>query len=309
MNRQFDDPHEVFTWYCIYRGKKLDVQKIAEELGFGSERHMLSSLRQDGFPVCEACGAYAKNDRCYRHRRGQTGAAGGDKNLPPARNAGELFRCTVEKLARGVLGLEHHEEIYGAGRFEQADVYPLPGGVPIHKSVMTEQDWRALCEKHGQDPAQDSFTIDASKARLPAGVDDRPRETALIAAYLLLDGPEEEPIENKVEALLDALHPEPEKADRQKLLRGNPNNPENHPGEAEKLRRAARRFARLLRGAKTGGAPAEGMPPDDQKIVWYMQEEERAGKPFKAVKKELTEMGHHGDKIDFLKNQRLNPPK
>jgi hypothetical protein len=115
----------------------------------------------------------------------------------------------------------HHEETYQSGAFEKADMYSLSGGLPLWRELMPEKTWRALCKEHGQDPEQSYFVLEASRVNVPAGIDAAPRETALIAAYLLLEGPEEDTAEQKVETLLDLLHPDSAEADRPKLLHGN----------------------------------------------------------------------------------------
>jgi hypothetical protein len=105
----------------------------------------------------------------------------------------------AEKLMSLARAVGHHEETYQSGAFEKADMYSSSGGLPLWRELMPEKTWRGLCKEHGQDPEQSYFVLEASRVNVPAGIDAAPRETALIAAYLLLEGPEEDTAEQKVE--------------------------------------------------------------------------------------------------------------
>jgi hypothetical protein len=310
MNGRPDDPQDRFTFYRVLLRTGHNANKIALDWGLKNAEALFHLLRQDGFPVCETCGAHSKLGPCEKCRfeNGRKSQRGSAEVLPSAENASDLFVYAAEKLMSSARASSHHAETYRSKGFDRADAYPLSGGVTLWRDLMPDETWRTLCEEHGQNSDSSSFTLEASRASVPAGIDASPRETALIVAYLLLEGPEEGTTEQKVEALLDSLHPDPDEADRQKLLHGNLNNPEIHPGKVEELRRVARQVARLLRGAKIGGSPPARLDPDDQKIGWYVTDRLRSGEPYESVRRRLVSQGHDGSKIDRLKELGLTPP-
>jgi len=269
--------------YFLYATKWLEdlpPEQIASELGFASPAHMYQSFARDGFSVCAECGETpVANNHFKKHRRRAHGSGTSEK-LPPSNSAVDLFGPVVEALSRSLRTLDHHAEWYGAGRFEKADEYALPGGVRFWRDTMPEKDWRALCEKHGQGAHLDSFTVSGRRARSVVGGSATPRETALIAAYFLIEGPQGQTTEQNLEFLLDALHRNPHEADRQKLLYGSPGSPEQHPGKVEELRRAARQVARLVRGAPIGGSPAEELTNEQLDVAWYIEGGLRSGTPY-----------------------------
>jgi hypothetical protein len=102
--------------------------------------------------------------------------------------------------------------------------------------------------------------------------DASPRETALIAAYFLVENSDRSD-RQRLEALLETLHRKPSEAEREKLLHGNLIHPGQHPGKIEELRRVARQVARLVRGVPIGGRPEDPLTDRDVSVAWYITEQ------------------------------------
>jgi hypothetical protein len=313
-----ENPDRKVTRYFLFqqyrRDKELTAEEVAEKLERESPAHLYHSLSRDGFPVCLSCGGYAPAsnlcDECHEPqdgRRRPTGT-GEAEELPPVANASHLFSPVVEELSRAVRDLHHRKELYRAGRFEQMNVYDANAMLVSRDVFPSEEAWRATCEAVGQEPSQESFTIFPHRLTNAIGADATPRETALIVAYFLVETRQEQSEEQKLDALLELLHLNPQEAERQKLLYGNLNNPKQHPGKIEELRRVARQVARLVRGVPIGGSPAEQLTNNDLNVAWYITDQLRAGRSYAEVKKELIERGLKATKIDDLKNLGASLP-
>jgi hypothetical protein len=298
-----------------YRNEEgLDAEEVAAKLSRESPAHLYRDLNEDGFPVCLLCGGYALKfsfcDRCGtpgRERLRRVTDEGEAEELPPVANAADLFRPVVERLAGAVRHLHHRVERYHARRFEQADVVSV-GATRFYRSEFpSEEKWHAFCEEAGQDPRQDSVTISPQQMVNAVGADAAPRETALIAAYFLVEDSDRTD-EQKLEALLEALQCNSDGTAREKLLHGNLNHPKQHPGKIEELRRVARQVARLVRGVPIGGPPENRLTDRDVSVTWYITEQLQAGRPYAEVKEELTQQGLEPAKVDELKNLGTSLP-
>jgi hypothetical protein len=98
-NPKVDSPKiRKYLKYCWALDTVVAVDKIANDLGYGSPQALYKSLIQNGFPVCEVCGATpVAPDHCKRlaKRRAKSANDGEVVELPPAREAIPLFRQII----------------------------------------------------------------------------------------------------------------------------------------------------------------------------------------------------------------------
>jgi hypothetical protein len=283
-------------FYRAYLKAKHSKEEIAAKLGFGSPSALFQSLRQDGVPVCPVCGEYSRegSDHCEgpkkRTRRAtQTGEA---VELPPAVAAADLFRPVVEELAEAVDSLDARREIYRAGRFEQADVYQTP--VDISRSAFSEERWQRICEELGQDPEQEALFLRGTKTLNAGGATQSPRETALIAAYVIMGKP--------IEPLLEVLHPEPPDPHATKLFGGT-------KPKVPQLKLLAEQVAKLVRGGTLKEGPTtEELSRKEQLWAWHAYSRRQAGVPDKKIREELRKAGFGPDEASRLVKLSLSPP-
>src|SRR5215211_4932847 len=135
--------------------------QIAHDLDFGSPAALYQQLSQDGFPVCPVCGEtpvkpnHCKKNKGRRQRRARRGS-GQAIDLPLAKNAEDMFRRAIESLLNDLLPLDSRREIYKDERFETVSDYPDASTIWYRDSfppgVQGDEEWRKLCEKHGQNP-------------------------------------------------------------------------------------------------------------------------------------------------------------
>ncbi len=83
-----------------FRMEQLPEAEVAHKLEAGSPAVLYQMLRQDGFPVCPICGATPEGpghcDPPTTNRKRRARQGGGAKELPPAREAKDLFRNAQE---------------------------------------------------------------------------------------------------------------------------------------------------------------------------------------------------------------------
>ncbi len=186
-----------------HRSQEWSEQEIARKLGYNSPQAMYVHFRQQGFPICEVCGVYSKEDgHCGRER--QATGAGARSDVPPAVRARELFRDVIERLAAAVeeldLRREHRQgELFVASEFASSMNVITP-------DMVSEEKWRELCEAHDKDLDADRVIIRGGSTS-PLGGSYYPPEplTTLIGAYLVAGDPPE--------SLVKALHLDPQQAD------------------------------------------------------------------------------------------------
>jgi len=119
----------------------------------------------------------------------------------------------------------------------------------------SEEEWKELCAEHGVDPAREKFAVSLEPYTLPldSTVNPPPALIQLIAVYALRNV--------SLDPLLDTLHYDPSKVDREGLTE-----------DVEELRHYAQRIARRVRG---GTVPREGGRPDPKEswqelfAKWY----------------------------------------
>jgi hypothetical protein len=93
-----------------------------------------------------------------------------------------------------------------------------------------------------------------------------------------------------IDRLLDELHPNPDKVDREELRK---KLYKRKHGTVTMLKASAKELAKLVRGGKGGaGAPAPGLSPWEMKVAWEMIHPlAQEGLSYKEILEELKEDG------------------
>lgn len=301
----------------------------AQELGFGSAQAMYQQLKNWELPawlINEP--KAAPRSQVEKNRRKSKG--GKAERLPPARRAERLFRDALESLS-GYLEvpkdrsdnpgnfmdvsfthesrLESLEEWLQDGRFVSDEVSRTdPEQVhEIRREYFSEREWQELCKEHGIDSAQESFYVGAETGIFSYEATRFPADpiVALIGAYVLAD--------KTLQPLLDALHPEPEEADRRQLdilINGSGEGKKHVPGMWYK----AQQIAQLVRGGKVHrGRPPEELSDKDVMTARRIAELKKSGLKksglsYKEIHQRMAARGYDLEDIEWLGNTRLPEP-
>jgi len=196
-----------------------------------------------------------------KKKKRTTQSFGRDKEeLPPAEQAETLFRKDLERLRWYVDWLEDMRERYQEEKPQLWLSYWWHEGDwdTYYRSTFSEEEWRRLCEEANVDPACESFVVDLKPSASPVALGGVPWRglVYLIAMHVLMN--------ESIDPLLDELHPNPDKVDREKLYK--------KKGDlVTQLRSSAKELAKVVRGGKAGArAPAQRLSPWEIKVAWEM---------------------------------------
>jgi hypothetical protein len=243
-------------------------------------------------------------------------STGNAEQLPPAVAASELFRTVLRKLRRyvdppeppvdrpvgfmdidftdGAGELSFLEEYLQAGRFVSASV-TRPDPEEIHTVLRKEcapEEWERICNEYGEDPTQDYFLIGAEMGLHAEGAKHYPSHmlVELIGVYVLTGAP--------LEPLLEKLHPEPEKADREQLERlvhGYKKGKGYIPGMMDK----AWQISRLMRAVAVGRGPSVGRLSElDLHVAWSINQLKEQGLSYAQIHRGLKERNYPHTRAD-----------
>jgi len=196
-----------------------------------------------------------------KKKKRTTQSFGRDKEeLPPAEQAETLFRKDLERLREYIDWLEDLRERY---QEEKPQLWLSYWWIEdnwdsYHRSAFSEDEWRRLCEEADVDPAWESFDVNLKPSASPVALGGAPWRglVYLIAMHVLMN--------ESIDPLLDELHPNPDKVDREKLYK--------KKGDlVTQLRSSAKELAKVVRGGKAGArAPAQRLSPWEIKVAWEM---------------------------------------
>ena len=285
-----------------YRLKGTSEEDVAHQLKFESPAALYRRLNQDGFPVCPVCGhTPAKPSHCEerkgRRRQARRGT-GQAIELPPAKGAEDLFRQAIKNMERDLLLLDSRREVYREERFETVSDYPSASTTYYRDTILLlyedgEEQWRKLCEEHGQDPSIDHFFVPEAPATFPEGATQSPPEplTELIALYILNGEP--------LDPLLEVLHPQPLEVNQERLRQA--------IGE---LRLKAGQLATLVRGGSIRRGPPTGeLSSTELGIARSISKRLREGTSEAEIYKLLNEQGISPQEVTRLKNLKIDSPQ
>ncbi len=294
-------------------------------MGFGSPSALYKQLALDSSPVCGVCGLlYPDSDHREEHgetkrKKRQPNLGSGRRiELPDASRATGPFRQGLEALDE-YISLVHSEESWLEGNVEEGRfkgkrfiTQYVDRGIweEARREEFTEEQWRELCEQHGADPGRGRLLLDASAATA-GGVTRAPSAflTALIAACALAGRPlsglgaKESSL---LPDLIEALHPDPESADMDKLY-----------ANAKELREVAEHLAARVRGGVVeGGRRIEEVSREEHWAAWFVRdiEERRASADEQTHERPRKELPGFAGRltptdIDRIKRLRLEPPQ
>jgi hypothetical protein len=265
-----DDRVLRYLRLCVERQHNLTEEQIARDLDFGSPEALYQQPHQDGFPVCPVCGETpAKPNHCAqkkgrRQRRARRGT-GQAIELPPAKRAEDLFQSAIGKMEKALWTLDSRKEFYRDERFDTISDHPNASATHYRDiSPLGEdgdEEWRKLCEWHGQDPSVDHFFAPVAPIATSEGAPQIPPEPLpeLIALYVLAGEP--------LDPLLVALHPNPSEAKQKR------------PHQAvEELWHKAGQLATLVRGGIIRQGPSTGeLSPREQSAARFISRRLREG--------------------------------
>jgi hypothetical protein len=296
--------HSVLRYVqlCAARSHNRSEDQIASDLGFGSPTALYQQLSQDGFPVCPVCGEtpvkphHCKKNKGQRQRRAKRGS-GQAIDLPPAKNAEDMLRRAVERLRSDLLPLDSRTEIYKDERFEAVSDYP-GASTTWYRDIFPpgaegDEEWRKLCEKHGQNPGIDHFFAPHDPIFFPEGVTQNPPSplTELIATYVLASEP--------LEPLLEALHPNPAEVDEERLDQA-----------VDELRHKAGQLATIVRGGIIRRGPStEDLSLSEHNAASFITSQLRQGVPAAELRALLRERGYSQQEFTRLKNLNIQSPQ
>ncbi len=300
-----DDHDPVILRYVQFYAERqtgIPEDQIAHKFNFESPAALYQRLSQDGFPVCRVCGHtpaesnHCKNETERRQRRARKGT-GQAIELPPAKEAEDLFRRAIKSLEKGLLALDSRKEFYRDERFETVSDYPQASGTYAREMYPTGEDWdkewEKVCKEHGQEPNVDSFFVQNAPITISEGATQSPPEplTELIALYVLAGMP--------LNPLLEALHPDPSSADHERLRQA-----------VEQLRLKSGQLGTLVRGGRIRRGPSTGeLSHHEQNAARFIQRRLRQGFSEAEISKLLSEHGYTRQYITRLKNLRIEPPQ
>ena len=274
----------------------LSKDQIATKLGFGSAEALQIQLKNWGIPDWMIEAQADKEEEKKRKAR----STGNVKDLPSAGRAVSLFRRDLERLTYYLDELPGLKEQLQAERFvssfwvgEDWDYYP--------KSEFSEEQWKELCERYGEDPSVEGLRIPIDPIK-PQGASPTPWEglVPLIAVHAIMY--------ETVDVLIDTLHPDPSSVDRVELYKKR--------GYVDTLRIYAKRLAKAVRGGKvrTGHHPGD-VSDLDYWVAWFLIEplaeegysDEQIYAQLKKEHSSLVEL-YTVDDVARLRKLRLPPP-
>jgi hypothetical protein len=296
----------LFFW-CFAELKGIEPEdSTLEKLGFGSVEALRTQLG-----IWRVPDWVTQEESSDENERKARSGSGERQELPPAAEATPLFRQALQFLNEQVDLLETRKEYVQDERFVAQDEHHAPI-FWTRPHGMSDDDWRALCEKLGQSSDSDGFELWESALVEPAGATQSPQEplTTLIAVYLLAGLPPE--------PLLDRLHFASETVDIEEIKRHLDGVEERKRGADGKiktqhkpgLKTKAAQLARLMRGGLLRRGPStEELSPEEQNIIWYRQQRARDGVPDATIFRELKEKrGLSKAEYQRLKKFRLDFP-
>lgn len=238
-------------------------KQIAAKAGFESVEHMRLQLARWGLPDWLSG---APEEGKSKRKPGE--GSGEYEEMPPAVRAGKLFREHLRVLLEDVESLEHRREIHQDKRFVGANVYQDPVVLfrrdPVsNREIFTAEDWRKLCERHGQDSDADEIMVRDAVTQTSEGAAPSPVEplTTLIGVYALSGG--------EMEPLLEALHPGSPSEDAKEAIRKRIEGRKKRDG-LDGLRTVAEQLAQRVRGRPPAGSPRPSLSAVEHDAACYI---------------------------------------
>jgi hypothetical protein len=226
--------------------------------------------------------------------------------LPAPSRASELFADLLRSLLSSAATLEFRYDSSQDGRIAGTDVIPGPSyfsrryereGRIVEN--WSEEQWKALCISHGQDPAVEGFWTEGGGLNRAAGAERHPAEpeTTLIGIYALAGG--------DMEPLIEALYPGPPNAQTREAIRKRVEG-KKKPDNMDGLKAIAGQLATLVRGQTLVGAPPPGVAAVEHDAACYISMLRDANHSYEEI---LAKLANHrmadGSKLSMADVHRL----
>jgi hypothetical protein len=241
-------------------------EEIADKAGFESVEHMRQQFAQWDLPSWLSGAQHAQQKHQSKRRPGA--GSGRIEELPPAARAASLIRERLQDLMNRLTDLEHRREFYQDKRFVGADVYTDPVFISrcdpkTNRDIFSAEEWRELCERHGQSPDLDEIMVTDAVTWIPKGADPSPAEplTTLIGVYALAGG--------EMEPLLEALHPGTPSEDALEDIRKRVEGRKKRDG-VDGLKTVAQQLAQRVLGRSPMGSPPPSLSPVEHDAACYI---------------------------------------
>jgi hypothetical protein len=286
---------------CYLRGSgNYAEEEIAEKAGFGSVAAMNTQLGNWGLSGLLSEKADESGHQ-RKQRTAKSGAQGVGVELPRPAAAASLFEEAVDALHRIIEDLEGYRLIHKGGRFINTYV-DIDSSTYFPRSSFTPEEWKALCETHGQDVNSRGFMLFGTRLKDPSGGGKYPPRplVILIALYALL--------ERDMQSLLKALHPEPSAANTERItgLLYKTKAPDSRDG----LIRTAEQLAELVCGGDGGrGAPAGDLSPREQNVACSITEYREQGRSNEWICEHYAPLGFSENRVLELGRLGLSWPE
>jgi hypothetical protein len=269
----------------------LEEERIAREFGYPTPKALYAKLAEDGYPVCEDCGAHTKNHPPHREmpedilpKRERKAKAAGDQEaveLPPARAAAPFFEDMINPAGA------HASSLYPRPPIENPDD-PRYNQSPWKLLRVTLRDYIADLEYLEEElqggnrfigtSIEEDFDVreGPDSAIVPEGGRPYPYRglVVLIATYALLYG--------KVGPLIEVLHPDPASINQDRLNRIN--------GVVEALDIKAKQLAQWVRGGVVKQGQRTGVLLQTEQDAWEINRLKEQGLSDEGIRKEMPRL-------------------
>jgi hypothetical protein len=243
------------------RLNELPPEEIAASYHFDSPTELYRTLKNDGFPVCEVCGATpVKVDHCApsKPRRNLNTSTGQRQELPPMVAAHYLFEAGIER-SRKLTG-----QLLARKDYRQDGLIVSELRAPLLEPVEQEAGRSYVIQPPDAEPDEHGsveFTLAEAYRLVPAGGGRYPDEQiAGLIGSTVLSG-------ESADELLDTLRPGADDKVRQKVHRL----VEGKDG----LKARARQIASIMRGGTSGQGQSveESFNPEEHAAIWIIAEQ------------------------------------
>jgi hypothetical protein len=196
-------------------------------------------------------------------------------------------------MEKALWTLDSRKEFYRDERFDTISDHPNASAT-YYRDVYPlgedgDEEWRRLCEKHGQDPSVDHFFAPVAPIATSEGASQIPPEPLpeLITLYVLAREP--------LDSLLETLHPNPSEAKQERLDQA-----------VQELWHKAGQLATLMRGGIIRTGPSTGeLSPREQSIARFINRRLREGASEAEIYKLLRKQGFSRAEVNRLKDLKL----
>lgn len=255
---------EVLRLLELRKNGTLSEDEIAKKMGFESAlgispaRRMYTRLENLGLPEWLV---YPEAPKAKGEKRKARTFGQAKVDLPDAAQAERLFRGDLKRLTWYADDLDYLREQLRQDPERWVSYIWVEDEESYHRVNYSEEQWRRLCEEHNVDPARESFVIELAPASSPRGMGPTPWEglVYLIAMHMLMGG--------SIDAMLEALHPNPDQVDREELREMLY---KDKHGYLTALKSSAEALAEVVRGGEVTSGRRDRVSRQEMWVAWNL---------------------------------------